>query len=203
MVMHRRSTPNWNALVLLLICIVPLLAACGAPEGTPAAQNTEPTTASAASEPAAPEPTQAAPTEEALATEPPSEPSAPDPVEAATDGKVLRVQTSTYPDVVDPQKSSFANEISILSLNYEGLTKLDKDLKAVPAAAEKWEFSEAGDVITFTLRPDLKYSDGTPLTSENFRYAVERTCNPETAGEYQSILFEIIGCQDFATAADD
>ena len=46
--------------------------------------------------------------------------------------------------------------------------------------------------------PDLKYSDGSPLTAENFRYAVERTCDPVTAGEYQSILFEIVGCAEFA-----
>ena len=45
---------------------------------------------------------------------------------------------------------------------------------------------------------DLKYSDGSPLTAENFRYAVERTCDPVTAGEYQSILFEIVGCAEFA-----
>ena len=45
---------------------------------------------------------------------------------AAQDGgKVLRVHQDTYPDVVDPQKSSFANEIDILALVYEGLTRLD------------------------------------------------------------------------------
>ena len=49
----------------------------------------------------------------------------------------------------------------------------------------------------------MKYSDGSPLTAENFRYAVERTCDPVTAGEYQSILFEIVGCAEFASLALD
>ena len=41
------------------------------------------------------------------------------------------------------------------------------------------------------------------LTAENFRYAVERTCDPETAGEYQYLLFEIVGCTEFAALGTD
>ena len=73
-----------------------------------------------------------------------------------------------------------------------------RNLNTVPAAAESWEFNEDGTVLTFHLRAGLKYSDGSPLTAENFRYAVERTCDPNTAGQYQAILFEIKGCADFA-----
>src|SRR5215216_7823671 len=52
---------------------------------------------------------------------------------AAQDGgKVLRVHHVTYPDVVDPQKSSFTNEIDILALAYEGLTKLNTNQETVP-----------------------------------------------------------------------
>ncbi|MDQ2683148.1 MAG: peptide ABC transporter substrate-binding protein [Chloroflexota bacterium] len=116
----------------------------------------------------------------------------------ATGGKVLRIHHPTDPDVVDPQKSSFSNEIDILSLNYEGLTRLDNEGNTVPAAAESWEFNEDLTVITFKLREGLTYSDGSPLTAERFRYAVERTCDPNTAGQYQSILFEIVGCAEFA-----
>jgi oligopeptide transport system substrate-binding protein len=122
---------------------------------------------------------------------------------AAQDGKVLSVHHPTYPDVVDPQKSSFTNEIDILSLAYEGLTRLDTNQATVPAAAESWEYNDDATQITFTLREGLQYSDGTPLTAENFRYAVERTCSPVTAGEYQSILFEIAGCEEFAGLGTD
>jgi oligopeptide transport system substrate-binding protein len=76
---------------------------------------------------------------------------------------------------------------------------LDKDSKPVPGAAESWKFNDKGDEITFTLRDGLKYSDGSPLTSKNFLYAVQRTCDPVTAGEYQSILFDIVGCGDWAS----
>jgi oligopeptide transport system substrate-binding protein len=113
-------------------------------------------------------------------------------------GKVLRVHQTTDPDIVDPQKSSFANEIELLVMNYEGLTRQDNNLQTVGAAAESWEFDETGTVLTFHLREGLTYSDGSPLTAERFRYAVERTCDPNTAGQYQSILFEIVGCAEFA-----
>ena len=67
--------------------------------------------------------------------------------------KKLRINLNTYPDIIDPQKSSFVNEIAHLKLMYEGLTKLDKDLKTVPGAAEKWEYNADATELTFTLPP--------------------------------------------------
>ena len=121
----------------------------------------------------------------------------------AQEGKVLRVHQQTYPDVFDPQKSSFTNEIVILAQAYEGLTKLNQNQETVPGAAESWEYNEDATQITFTLREGLQYSDGSPLTSENFRYAVERNCDPNTAGQYQSITYDIVGCQEFAELGTD
>ena len=122
---------------------------------------------------------------------------------AQDDANVLRVQHLSYPDVVDPQKSSTTPEIDILQLVYEGLTRLDTNQETVPGAAESWAYNDDATQITFHLRPDLTYSDGSPLTAENFRYAVERTCDPRTAGEYQYLLFEITGCMDLAGLAAD
>ena len=119
------------------------------------------------------------------------------------EAKVLRIHHPVYPDDFDPQKSSFTNEIDILALAYEGLTRLDQNQQTVPAAAESWEFNDDATQITFHLRQGLKWSDGAPLTAEHFRYAVQRTCDPNTAGEYQSLLFEIVGCADFAGLVGD
>ncbi len=124
-------------------------------------------------------------------------------VMAQDDGTMLRVHHLSYPDVVDPQKSSFTAEIDILQLVYEGLTRLDANQETIPGAAETWAYNDDATQITFTLRPDLTYSDGSPLTAENFRYAIERTCDPETAGEYQYLLFEVAGCEEFAGLAVD
>ncbi len=118
---------------------------------------------------------------------------------AQDDGKVLRIHQGLYPDVADPQVGSALAEISIWTLNYEGLTRLDENLQTVPAAAESWTFNEDATVVTFTLREGLTYSDGSPLTAERFRYAIERTCDPYVAGGYQYVLADVVvGCAELA-----
>ncbi len=102
------------------------------------------------------------------------------------------------PTLSIPRKARSLTRLPFCPWSYEGLTRLDSNQQTVPAAAESWEYNEDATQVTFTLRPDLVYSDGTPLTAENFRYAIERNCDPVTAGEYQSILFEIVGCAEFA-----
>jgi oligopeptide transport system substrate-binding protein len=116
-----------------------------------------------------------------------------------TGEKILRIHQLLYPETADPQKSSFTHEISFLVTNYEGLTRLDENGQTSPAAAESWEFNEDGTVLTFHLREGLQYSDGSPLTADRFVYAVQRACDPNVAGDYQYILFDIVGCQEFAS----
>jgi oligopeptide transport system substrate-binding protein len=103
---------------------------------------------------------------------------------AQDDMTTLRVQYPDFTLTLDPQKSGNVIEISVLALAYEGLTRLDTNQQTVPAAAESWEYNDDATQITFHLRQGLTYSDGSPLTAERFRYAVERTCDPQTAGAY-------------------
>ena len=109
----------------------------------------------------------------------------------------LRVNLGTFPDIIDPQKSSFVNEIAHLMSIYEGLTKLNGDLETVPGAAESWQYNADSTELTFTLREDLRYSDGSLLNAERFRYSLLRNINPETAGEYASITDEINGAPEW------
>ena len=78
---------------------------------------------------------------EPQATEAPAEPTA-EPYHGT-----LRINMGSFPDIVDPQKSSFVGEIAVLKLVYEGLTRLDKDLNTIPAAAESWEYNDDATVI--------------------------------------------------------
>jgi ABC-type oligopeptide transport system substrate-binding subunit len=70
---------------------------------------------------------------------------------STSNGPVLRVGASVFPDSLDPQAESFSNEIPYTQLAYEGLTRLDKDLKTVPGAAESWQYNSDDTAITFTL----------------------------------------------------
>lgn len=224
------NLPRWRssfATLLLLVLVLPIVAACGgqaavAPTTEPAATaaggdtTTEATTAATEEAPAAtmeeatPEATEAA-TEEA--TPEATEEATPEATEAAgtgTEGAAGADEVSPQPDTfrvnfsepdnIDPQKASFVDEIGFIMLNYQPLMTFDTELKVVPGAAESYELSEDGQTFTFTLRPDQTYSDGEPLTAENFEYAFKRECDPNVAGEYQTIVFPIVGCQEFAEA---
>jgi oligopeptide transport system substrate-binding protein len=121
-----------------------------------------------------------APSTEAAPTEPPYH-------------GTLRINEGTFPDILDPQKSSFVNEIAVLKLVYEGVTKLDANLETVPGAAEKWEYNSDATEVKFTLRDGLTYSDGSLLNAERFAYAFHRNIDPATAGEYAAITDDIAG----------
>ncbi|RPJ38920.1 MAG: peptide ABC transporter substrate-binding protein, partial [Chloroflexi bacterium] len=103
----------------------------------------------------------------------------------------------TYPENLDPQKSSFVNEIAVLKMAYEGLTRLDNQLATVPGAAESWEYNDDATQLTFKLRDGLTYSDGSPLNAKRFEYSLLRNIDPATAGEYASITDEILGAPEW------
>ena len=68
----------------------------------------------------------------------------------------IAVNLQSEPKSLDPQLASDASGITIDSLIYEGLTRLDQEGKVVPAAAESWEISEDGLKWIFHLRKDMK-----------------------------------------------
>lgn len=174
------------ALLSLLVMTSMVLAACG---GAPATQ------APATQAPAATEPG-------AAPTEAPTTAATEAPTAAATEGGVLRVNMGSFPDIVDPQKSSFVNEIAVLKMVYEGVTRQDGDLNTVPAAADKWEYNDDATQLTFTLREGLTYSDGSPLNAKRFEYAFLRNIDPATAGEYAAITDDIAGAAAWRGCTD-
>jgi oligopeptide transport system substrate-binding protein len=110
---------------------------------------------------------------------------------------VLRVNIGIFPDIVDPQKSSFVNEIAVLKMVYEGLTRLDSDLNTVPAAAKSWQYNADATQLVFTLRDGLTYSDGSPLNAARFEYSFHRNSDPMTAGASASLMNEILGAAEW------
>jgi len=70
----------------------------------------------------------------------------------------------------------------------EGLYRLDADTQPQPAQAESVEVSEDQLTYTFTLRDGIKWSDGSPVTAQDFRYAWLRALNPDTGSQYAYII---------------
>ena len=88
---------------------------------------------------------------------------------------------------------------SVLNNINEGLYRLDTDHQPQPAQAEGVEISADKETYTFTLREGIQWSNGDPVTSQDFRYAWLRAMDPETAGSYAFIVSEYIeGGSEFA-----
>ncbi len=75
----------------------------------------------------------------------------------------------------DPIKSSAGWDVHALSLVYAGLTQEDEAGNAIPALASGWQYNTAGTEVTFTLRPGLKFSDGTTLDATAVAKSLERS----------------------------
>jgi len=100
----------------------------------------------------------------------------------------------------DPQVESFVNEIQVSSQVFAPLLALDKDNNLVANAAESMTVSPDGKTYTFKIRSGMTYSDGKPVTAENYAYAIKRACDPNVNGKYSSILYAIQGCQAWREA---
>ncbi len=74
-----------------------------------------------------------------------------------------------------------------LTLAMAGLTEIDADMVAKPDLAESWDISEDGLTYTFHLR-DASWSNGTPITANDFVFAWRRLCDPNTASEYNYLV---------------
>jgi len=114
---------------------------------------------------------------------------------ACPDGKVcLHLGNVSEPSSLDPHKSSGTFEDRIISDSLMGLTQDDPQGKPIPGMAERWETSADGLTWRFYLR-EAQWSDGTPVTAEDFVFSIRRILDPKTASQYSSILYMIDGAQ--------
>ncbi|KXF75358.1 ABC transporter substrate-binding protein [Paramesorhizobium deserti] len=104
---------------------------------------------------------------------------------------VLHRGNAGEPQTLDQAQTSINIEEFILKDLYEGLTIYDAAGKIVPGTAESWTISDNGGVYTFKLRPDAKWSDGSPVTSDDFVFSYQRIQDPKTAAGYANILYPI------------
>ncbi|MBP2645705.1 MAG: oppA 2 [Firmicutes bacterium] len=103
--------------------------------------------------------------------------------------KTLRYAVGAEPESLDPRKSTSIAAGNIEAQLFEGLTTLDSNNAPVPAAAERWEVSPDGLTYTFYLRQGLKWSNGDPVTAEDFEYAWKTALSKEMASDYAYQLF--------------
>lgn len=119
-------------------------------------------------------------------------------VDRGTAEGVLHIGNGAEPQGIDPHITTGVPESRILQALFEGLVGKDPaTLDPIPAVAERWEVSEDGLIYTFHLRHDARWSDGTPITAEDFRWSFWRALNPMMANEYAYMLFPLKNAESF------
>ncbi len=110
-------------------------------------------------------------------------------------GGELNLLVPSEPPSLHPGLATDTTSSAILQNIFEGLMSR-KDGELIEGAAQEYKISDDFLTYTFTLR-DAKWSNGDPVTSEDFKYSWLWTLNPENASEYASILYPIKGAKAY------
>lgn len=114
----------------------------------------------------------------------------------ATSDRPVRILAGT-PESLDPAVLGDAGSAAISAQLFESLTAFDGDLELRPALAESWQFDEGGRTITFTLRPELAFSDGTPLRPSDVVRSWLRIVDPAQPSPLVSLALDIEGAEAY------
>ena len=103
------------------------------------------------------------------------------------------------PQTLDPAIVTGQLEGRICLALFEGLTTRAADGSIIPGMAQTWEMSSDGLTYTFHLRPGIKWSNGVPVTSQDFVKSWERALNPKTTSEYSYQLYYLVNGEAYGT----
>lgn len=118
--------------------------------------------------------------------------------------KVLKLSLDN--DIPDLNQVLTTDTISFSILNnvMEGLYRLDENNEPEPAMAESVDISDDKLTYTFHLRDDIKWSNGEPVTADDFKYSWLRAMHPDTKGAYEDILHDyIVGGLEYSEGEAD
>ena len=120
-------------------------------------------------------------------------------VEASLRTQTLVLGNGADPADMDPHTVTAFTDMNIMVALFEGLTVLDEASSApLPGRAASWATSPDGLTWTFKLRDDATWSNGDPLTAEDFVYSFRRVLSPGLASEYAYMLWPLRGAKDLS-----
>ena len=114
----------------------------------------------------------------------------PNPAVLAEDQTVIRGK-GEEPQTLDPHQAEGTPSANILRDLFEGLTTEAPDGDIIPGAAIRWNISRNAKTYTFYLRRDMLWSNGDPVTADDFVFSLRRAASPETASPSATMLLPI------------
>jgi oligopeptide transport system substrate-binding protein len=101
------------------------------------------------------------------------------------------------PPTLDPTLAWDTISAGVIDQLFSGLLELSPEMEVVPAVARSWELSAGGRKYIFRLRDDMCWSDGVPVTAEDFEYAWKRVLDPAIGSPGASKLFDVKNARAF------
>ena len=120
------------------------------------------------------------------------------PVEAGNRTQTLHQNIGAEPQDLDPAMMQTNSHLQVLMALYEGLTGYDpQTLAPVTGVAERWEISDDGLIYTFHLRANARWSNGDPVTAQDFVFSAQRTLTASLGSPYPFYFFVVRGAEAF------
>jgi oligopeptide transport system substrate-binding protein len=120
------------------------------------------------------------------------------PVAAGIQTQTLHFGNDAEPGVLDPHTFTLVAEWTILTSLFEGLVNLANDGTTIlPGVAARWEISSDGLTYAFHLRPDVRWSNGDPITSRDFMESFKRMLDPRIGCTSPEFVSPIAGARDY------
>lgn len=110
---------------------------------------------------------------------------------AAAKGGTLNVMVEVEVASLDPQVATDGTSFEVIADYTDGLKQMDESGKAVDALCANEQVSSDGLTYTFKIRDDAKWSNGDPVTADDFVFGWQRAVDPATASEYSYMLSDI------------
>jgi oligopeptide transport system substrate-binding protein len=102
------------------------------------------------------------------------------------------------PTELDPAQTGDAQSSAVIAQLFETLTTFDESLELRPALAESWRIEDEGRRVVFQLRPDLEFSDGSPLRASDVVRSWFRVIDPAAPSPLVALLADVRGATAFA-----
>ena len=116
--------------------------------------------------------------------------------------QVLRIAWGAEPPSLDPGKATDTTSSNVILALMDPLVKLNPDtLEPEPSAADSWEVD--GNVVTFHLNQDATWTNGDPVTAQDYVYSWKRTLSPELAADYAYQLYGVKGAAEYNGCESD
>src|SRR5215212_3651389 len=115
-------------------------------------------------------------------------------------GQVMRYVTGSEIESLDPQVGTGQPDARVYSALYEGLVEYDpKNTLPIPAIAESWELNSDSSELAFHLRKSARWSNGEPITANDFVYTFRRGLSPKLASRNAYLAYYIKYSQGYNT----